>query len=174
MTPPPAISNDRVFRQQLASELAFRQRANSRYSLRAFARFLDLDPSYLSKVIQGKRRVQASVLTAASRVLGWNLKNDPSAAELGARDSYRGVAGESFLLMSEWYHYAIFEYLKLGGREHTEEAVATALGLPLSAAKDALGTLLRLGYIRKAGGTYERSGRGITTTTNPASTRALR
>jgi len=39
----------------LANELGRRRTHNQNYSLRAFARDLEIDPSYLSKLIQGKR-----------------------------------------------------------------------------------------------------------------------
>ena len=39
----------------LKQELSSRQAKNPQYSLRAFARFLNVDPSYLSKVLHGSR-----------------------------------------------------------------------------------------------------------------------
>lgn len=45
------------FRQYLEDELARRSQNSPRYSLRAFARHLDVDSSFLSKILNGKRTV---------------------------------------------------------------------------------------------------------------------
>jgi len=43
-----------VYRQVLEKVFVAKTSRNSKYSLRAFARFLDCDPSYLSKLNSGK------------------------------------------------------------------------------------------------------------------------
>lgn len=43
------------YRELLLNELRRRQSTNPMYSLRAFARALDMDPSTLSKILRGKR-----------------------------------------------------------------------------------------------------------------------
>ena len=45
------------FQTCLRNELERRCKANPAYSLRAFAKFLGVDPSFLSKVLSGKREV---------------------------------------------------------------------------------------------------------------------
>ncbi len=45
------------FRKFLADELVRRTETSPRYSLRAFARHLDVDSSFLSKILNGKRTV---------------------------------------------------------------------------------------------------------------------
>jgi transcriptional regulator with XRE-family HTH domain len=49
--------------EALHSEFAKRRSKNERYSLRAFARFLQLEPSYLSKVLRGHRRMSLPTIT---------------------------------------------------------------------------------------------------------------
>jgi hypothetical protein len=45
------------FRQYLEDELARRSQSTPRYSLRAFARHLEIDSSFLSKILSGKRTI---------------------------------------------------------------------------------------------------------------------
>lgn len=45
------------FRYWLQRQFAERCKKNPRYSLRAFARFLSMDPSSLSQILSGKRSV---------------------------------------------------------------------------------------------------------------------
>lgn len=51
------INKTSDFRQFLEDELARRTQSSPRYSLRAFARHLDVDSSFLSKILNGKRTV---------------------------------------------------------------------------------------------------------------------
>jgi len=55
--------NDRYdFDTFLGEELASRRNKNSRFSLRAFAASLGMDPSDISKIINGKRKVGAKTI----------------------------------------------------------------------------------------------------------------
>lgn len=51
------VNNTSDFRKFLEDELARRSQSTPRYSLRAFARHLDVDSSFLSKILNGKRTV---------------------------------------------------------------------------------------------------------------------
>ncbi|AHI04989.1 hypothetical protein BDW_02405 [Bdellovibrio bacteriovorus W] len=51
------INENSDFRQFLEDELARRSQNYPRYSLRAFARHLEVDSSFLSKILNGKRTV---------------------------------------------------------------------------------------------------------------------
>ncbi|MGE5085032.1 MAG: DUF4423 domain-containing protein [Bacillota bacterium] len=51
------VNKNSDFRQFLEDELARRSQNYPRYSLRAFARHLDVDSSFLSKILNGKRTV---------------------------------------------------------------------------------------------------------------------
>jgi plasmid maintenance system antidote protein VapI len=45
------------YRQLLRAELSNRQKINARFSLRAFARFLQVDPGFLSRILNGQRKL---------------------------------------------------------------------------------------------------------------------
>ena len=59
-----------TFQDLLQSEFDRRRTANTRYSLRSFARFLSLDHSTLSQILRGKRRVTPRNVRAIGRKLG--------------------------------------------------------------------------------------------------------
>ncbi len=68
----PDINAD--YRAILYSELSTRKLKNSRYSLRAFSKHLEIDPSYLSKLIAGKLIVSVDLADSLAKKL--NLCND--------------------------------------------------------------------------------------------------
>lgn len=57
--------NTALYLQLLRNNLQERTKHNSQYSLRAFARFLELDPGELSRILSGQR---APSLKAASQI----------------------------------------------------------------------------------------------------------
>lgn len=67
------INKTSDFRQFLEDELARRTQSSPRYSLRAFARHLDVDSSFLSKILNGKRTVTVRTI----RMFGERLNLQP-------------------------------------------------------------------------------------------------
>jgi len=63
-----------VFRQRLNLEFAARKKANPRYSLRAFAAFLETDHSTLSKILGGTRKATSSQLRTMGKKLGMSAE----------------------------------------------------------------------------------------------------
>lgn len=162
------------FALRLETEFQRRKTSNSKYSLRAFAKFLELDPSYLSKLLKGKRPLSSAIEKHCSKLLGWSL--EPNLAETLTRlkDSYSTLDLDAFLLISEWYHYAIFELIKIKSTQWNADSVASALSISKEQAQDALTRLQRLGLIRKSGLSFNRTHKGVTTLGNKFTTTAFR
>ena len=59
------------YRLLLKSELASRTNQNPNYSLRAFARDLDLAPSRLSEVLNGKQGLSTQAAEKIAKTLGY-------------------------------------------------------------------------------------------------------
>lgn len=67
------VNKNSDFRQFLEDELARRSQNYPRYSLRAFARHLEVDSSFLSKILNGKRTVTMRTI----RMFGERLNLSP-------------------------------------------------------------------------------------------------
>lgn len=67
------VNKNSDFRQFLEDELARRSQNYPRYSLRAFARHLEVDSSFLSKILNGKRTVTMRTI----RMFGERLNLTP-------------------------------------------------------------------------------------------------
>jgi uncharacterized protein (TIGR02147 family) len=131
------------FRAFLTSTLLERCRQNPKYSLRAFARSLNLEPSLLSKLLSGKRAVTPKMAARLTDRLGLA----PAGATVGSADDFRLLAEDQFRLISEWYHFAILELLQVSGFAFTERNISRALGVSVIEARDAMERLERLGLI---------------------------
>ena len=63
-----------MFRERLNLEFAARKQANPRYSLRAFAAFIETDHSTISKILSGSRKVTSRQLRTIGKKLGMSAE----------------------------------------------------------------------------------------------------
>jgi transcriptional regulator with XRE-family HTH domain len=112
------------FRERLQAEFAQRQRRNTRYSLRAFARDLGTDHSTLSQLLRGRRAFSPRTVTLLGRSLGLSRAAMIDACiEQNAQTIMQLVRSASFQPNSRW--------------------IATRTGIPIDAVNAALDRLLR-------------------------------
>ncbi len=149
------------FAAHLAGELDRRCKANPSYSLRAFAKALTLEPSYLSKVIRGERAPTASIILRTGERLGvnpllirdWIEFSSHAEAEQQRRRhenldaTYVPLSDDQLAGVSEWYHYAILELLDVEGFACSAKSVSRALEISLVEAQGALNQMLSLGLL---------------------------
>ena len=147
-TPPPSPD----FRVFLQNELMRRCRVNPRYSLRAFARYLEIEPSALSKLLHGKRAFSTNTIQRLGRRLGLDtadLERMSSQREkkLPRPDDYETLALDHFRIISDWYHYAILELTRTKGFKADTKGVARVLGISVPEVNTAVERLVRLGML---------------------------
>lgn len=136
------------FRLFLQEELIRRCRKNQKYSLRAFAKFLGVEASFLSKIISGKRAVTAKTFSKFSTLLGLTPYQVAEFREKdNAEEKFNGLTLDHFHLIAEWHHFAILELLSIRGFRPSKQKIAQALGLSITEAASAVERLLRLGYL---------------------------
>lgn len=154
------------FRDFLQSELVRRCKVNPRYSLRAFARYLKLESSYLSKLLQGKRavteklieRVRAPLALGPDQVERFHQNARRSKQDRRKQRSRTTVAEfktltvDSFYVVSEWYHYAILELTSVQGFKADARWIGRILDLPVPVVNAALERLIRLGMLKEENG----------------------
>jgi len=167
------------FRFYLQSELVHRIRENPQYSLRAFSRFLQVDPSLLSKIINGKRKISRKLLLSFTS----KLELSPAVVRqftgeddfVTAEGNFQQVTVDHFHLISDWYHYAIFELIELEHFRPQPRWVAKALGISIPQVSAAVERLVRLGFIEiDKRGQWRRKVANITTVDSPFTATAFR
>lgn len=168
----PKVKDFRLFLQQ---EYIRRCRGNSRYSLRSYARNLGVEPSALSKILHGKRRVTKNMLNRLGNAIGiapQELRIFESAIIRKRNrlqiesidDRFNQLALDSFQVISDWYHYAILELISINGFKPDAGWVSHKLGIGVSEVKIALERLgrLQLLEIKEDGSWVNKSGNNTT------------
>lgn len=144
----------------LKNELSNRLEANPRYSLRAFARDLALSPGELSELLNGKRSLSPKALSKIVSRLGLSeaeTKNLVFMAHLektGADFSSQEVTTlneTQFSMLSEWYYFAILNFLHLNASCVTILTMARRLGLKFYQVKLAIEKLKEVGLVKQKG-----------------------
>ena len=180
------------YRDQLSAELARRRMANPQYSLRAFARGLELSPAFVSKLLRGEKDISMEKALSVAEKLGYNETQTAQFCQLvqiakaktpGLKDALGGssnpdgefaaVSLETFQVISDWYHYAILELATCAGGELTGKLISERLGISIAEARAAMNRLIRVGLLKNTGGRWKKSDPFIATPTDRPN-RALR
>ena len=137
-------------------EYTARKQANPRHSLRAFAKFMNVDHSTLSKILKGDRRATVHQIRAFGKVLG--MSAEEIAVYLAAEHVPDAAATKREAQLRHWTAEAL---AIVGGRVHLEIVrlsreprfrpdcrwIADQAGVSVDDVNLALTRLLRLGMI---------------------------
>jgi transcriptional regulator with XRE-family HTH domain len=135
-------------------EFISRCRKNPSYSLRAFAKFLNIDQSFLSKLLKGQRAVTAELAETLAPKLGIRLQEVKLLVKNGANamPGFLPLSDDEFEFISEWKHFAILELAKTDDFDSDPLFIAQRLGIHVEEVRDALSRLERMNFIRFVSG----------------------
>jgi len=164
--------NYQSYRDILSSILEERQRVNSNYSLRAFAKSLDVDSGRLSRVLNGKQGLSVKVARDISQSIGFSqelsemfclmVKADDSRSKkkrleakselikvMGkSQDGEKSLALEDYEILSDWYNIAILEAVELEQFQNDPQWIAKEFAITPLLAKKALDKLQQIGVLK--------------------------
>lgn len=145
------------FRHFLAERFASARRGNRRYSLRSFARQLNVNHSTLSQVLRGRRPLtrkaiqrMGAQLGLSERLISFYSKRPASAADT-SYDEPAQAGLDQFHVFADWYHRAILALVHVKSFRADSRWVARSLGITVDEANVALQRLLRLGFLKMEG-----------------------
>ncbi|MBX9769465.1 MAG: TIGR02147 family protein [Bdellovibrionales bacterium] len=147
----------RDFRALLTRELQHRMRMNSRYSLRAFARDLGVDPSHLSKLLRGHKPITLHFIEEASGLLKLteDERNYYRDLHLAAKSyalaevrTYAQLSQDVFEIVADWQNFAILELMKVSAFKPEATWIAQRLRVPVSEVEESISRLKRSGLLK--------------------------
>ena len=163
----------------LENLLAEKTKKNPQFSLRAFARMVDVSPAVLSRVLSGKRKLtfNLAVRIADALVLGPIERETLYSFYTGAdgeknqEDRHeKELSIDCFNAMKEWYHYGITQLLLVDSFSEDPKWLAKMLSITELEAKLAIDRLLRLEILdRDESGRLYRTSTHLSTSTDVAS-----
>ncbi len=167
------------YRDVLLRHFELKRAKRASYSLRMFARDLELTPSNLSDVLKGRCGISAIVASRIAQILKMNTEEAIYFADLVESKHARSRADreaalervrkhtlnpfsrkakpETIPLFEKWYYVATLEFLTLKNGEPSVDAIADALGISTDEVHEALSRLLVSGAIRREGERFVRT-----------------
>lgn len=149
------------FRKLLQQELLKRCEKNPRYSLRAFAKTLQVSHATLSHLIAGRRPLTSKMIQALGKSLNLSFEDlklyMDNVSELKNQQpetsTYHELTADTFTVISEWYYDAIAELTHLKSFKGDIKWIAKVLGISVTEVNIAVERLQRLELleITKAG-----------------------
>lgn len=148
------------FRLYLQDELLKRCRNNSSYSLRSFARSIQINPSSLSRILRGQRAISETIKEKLGCRLGLSpveltqfkttpVKRDSNYTSVSnSTMDFNQLSLDVFSVISDWYHYAILELTYLHHFKSDPKWIARTLGITVSEVHVAKERLTRLGILK--------------------------
>jgi uncharacterized protein (TIGR02147 family) len=160
-----------TIQEAIRAELLRRRRRNPRYSLRSFARDLEISPGRLSEFINGKRAISEKWKPQLIRKLG--LGQDIVKLADGLPKAGRLLCEDELNVIREPYFSAILSLLDTREIFQDSTQIGGRLGLLPSEARSALAVLARLGLVKNLRGRWMVNQVG-THTSNDIPSAALR
>lgn len=160
------------FQNVLADQLKRKRDKNSQFSLRAFARSLDMSPAHLSNLINGRKNLSPKFAQKIIDKLDLsenerfelaqdiiiNLKSNPV-----KKLNLKTLKEDEFRLIADWYHLAILSLGRLDNKANAQW-LAEKLGISENTAWDAFMRLRRLGLLSVKNGRFWQSSQEFSTT----------
>lgn len=132
----------------IRKEFLLRCQKNESYSLRAFARHLNVDHSLLAKIIRGQKDLSKKMAFQVGEKLGMTSSEVLKVIENSQKivDSQL-IEEDIFNMISDWIHFAALELIKIEGFSYSPKLIAKTFGIPIIEVKLAFERLVRLGFI---------------------------
>lgn len=153
-----------VIRKLLQEKFAVAQVRNPAFSLRSFAKKLEISPAALSEILNGKRKISFKLAHKLSKKLmlspqesqmliqSFQIRNTPS--EMKSQKKEVRLSQDQFQLIGEWQHFAILSLAETKDFKSSDQWIADRLGLSLQKTKLALSRLIKLGLLKKVNEQY--------------------
>lgn len=158
---------------------------NASYSLRAFARKLDLSPSALSEIFNGKRRISQKIALRVLERLNYapneiarllsslddktpgsaavDAKRNTTQLSLQRKVDFLQLSNDQFNMIGEWQHFALLSLIETKNFKSEVSWMANRLGLTTAQTQSTLERLIRLGFVRKKNGKYTTNKQALLT-----------
>ncbi len=155
-------------RVYLREELQLRQSRRPQYSMRAFARDLEMSPSFLCEFLAGRQGLSKERVLWISKKLNftteqcehfWNLVEAKfgRTAEVKKAADFRvlqktknelhHLSLERFHLIADWYHFPLLEIIGLQQEDYTHKELAEILAIPEISVAEAIGRMKAIGLL---------------------------
>ena len=153
------MDNKLTIESLLQQELKERCSANASYSLRAFARDLEVPPSTLSEIISGKRHASEKVKAKIAKGLNFSKEEimsfgkvahgNKKTSSVNSHKKFLQISSDQFSVISDHQHYGLLELMKTEGFNWSHQWIAQRLDVEEEKISEFIERLQRVGLLKK-------------------------
>lgn len=148
---------------------------NRSYSIRAFARDLNLSPSFVSRALRGEKSFSLKQLKLIFKILdieketqlklkslfiidklGPEFKNLAQTKSPKSHLNFKNLSQNKLSLLTRWYYIPVLELLTVSGSDITVPKMARRLGISYAMVQESIDALEKLNVLSKENGKYIR------------------
>lgn len=160
--------------KMMRAEFARLQAKNRSFSLRAFAKRLNLVPSATSEILNGKREASPEMAEkilkglhadpeTMTKILGRLNTQKTVAKKKAAGAAYHQVQMDQYHVIADWYYFAILSLAETEGFDDSPEWISERLNVAKADVVRALERLERLELLARRGGRLRPTGKQFET-----------
>ncbi len=123
-----------------------RRQRNPRFSLRAYAKLLSIDPANLRKILKGEKAIGDEYQRKIKSFLGTHLQDVCQQLE---DIKFKKVPAEVFKVISSWEYDALLEMLHLDDFKPKVKTIANKLNINESTCSEMVKSLEKVGMLKK-------------------------
>ena len=182
------------YKMYLREELARRCENNANYSMRSFAKALNIDPAVLSRTLSDKRALSYKVAhrvidqlslsphertiflesVADDHKMRGLRRSTPDIGAVSAVEYSRDVDADLFRVVADWYHLAIRQLTQVKGFRSEPRWISKRLGITVLETKLAIQRLLSTGLLVEVDGELQMQDQSLNTKDKGITTPALK
>ncbi|MBL8514585.1 MAG: DUF4423 domain-containing protein [Betaproteobacteria bacterium] len=142
------------FRNRLRSAFAEKTARNPRYSLRAFANYLDIDHATLSQLLRGQRVLTEATVRRLGARIGLTAQEIEECVRclpfesMPSSEELREIAADALQVLSDWTAFALLELMRVKEFRADVGWIAHMFGCEPKRVQLTLQSLLRLGMLQ--------------------------
>lgn len=150
-----------MFVEELLKTLSKRQANNPAYSIRAFARDLDINPATLSAIINKKRPLTINTALSLMPKLNWPASTKKKVISSLTKNQipeketdFRPIPESHGEVLARWETFAVLSFLEIPPSKFSARELALKLEVPFGEMLVCLGILEQHGYILEKDGKW--------------------
>lgn len=172
-------SKDSDYRKVLLEHFSIRKEFNPNYSLRSFAKFLNIPSPNLSNILNEKQGLSKSSAEAIADKLKLSSEEKNKFVDMVLAKDARSkkekllalkrleesqpqkkavLREDHFRVISDWHYFAILELMTLKDFQSSHSWISNKLGLSESLVEQSMERLVRLELVKKVDGNYISTG----------------
>lgn len=135
--------------EAVKKEFIVRSQKNESYSMRAYARSLQVDHSLLAKILRGDKSISKKMALQIGEKIGLSTSRiQEMMSETAEFHPSQQINEDVFIVMSDWYHFAILELMKTNKFKPSIKSIANSLSISPAETELAIERLMRLGFVQ--------------------------